>query len=144
MNGKDILYIEWTKIGMLQYVRKVNNKIYLVIEARFLEYSDVQSKSPLPVWCLCKNKIDLENYLSEDGSYTKKCCEILKHSYGEEDELKRIFPDKERRYMHLACLLSRNIPISICKAGDEFEASLNDAELILAKYLETYLINQDI
>ena len=143
MNGKDILYKEWIKIGTLQYAKEVNNKTYLVIEVRFLEYSDVQSRLPLPVWCLCKNKIDLENYLKEDGSYTKNCCEILKHSYGEEDELKRIFPDKEERYIHLASLLSRNIPISICKVGDEFEASLNEAEHILTSYMITELCNKD-
>ena len=143
MTYNNIFNNGWKKIGMFQYIKEVQKGIYIVIEERFLEYSDDKLGMSLPIWCLCRNKINLVEFLKEDGSYTEECSDILKHSYGKEEELKRIFPDKKERYLYLASLLSRNIPNNNCKISDEFKASLNEAERILTGYMETELISKD-
>lgn len=143
MDCNDIFNNGWKKIGMFQYVKEVQKGTYIIVEERFLEYSDNRYGLSYPIWYLCRNKINLGDFLKEDGTYTEECSSILKHSYGEEEELKRIFPDKEERYMHLAVLLSRNIPNNNCKISDEFKASLNEAEHILTSYMITELCNKD-
>ena len=143
MNYNKILSNGWIKSGVLQYIKESENLIYTVVEGRFLEYSNDDLGHSVPVWCICENVIDLSLYINETGTYTKECSELLKHTYGQEDELKRIFPNKDERYTHLAALISRNIPNRKCIVVNNIKSSLTDTDQFVFNYVSKHYMDKN-
>lgn len=115
----------WTKTDDLQYVKKIDDGIYKIAEARYAEDK----------YIVCKGKIIIKNWLDSDGNYDSDCAEIIKAYYESIDDFHKKWTDLDMREHVLAEMIFEEMPYF---ATDKYELCSEEAvEEKLQEYINT-------
>lgn len=115
----------WTKTDDLQYVKKIDDGIYKIVEARYAEDK----------YIVCKGKIVIKNWLDSDGNYDSDCVEIINTYYSSIDDFHKKWADLNMREQVLAEMIFEEVPYF---AADKYELCSEEAvEEKLQEYINT-------
>lgn len=115
----------WTKTDDLQYVKKIDDGIYKIVEARYAEDK----------YIVCKGKIVIKNWLDSDGNYDSDCVEVIKAYYESVDDFHKRWADLDMREHVLAEMIFEEMPYF---TTDKYELCSEEAvEEKLQEYINT-------
>lgn len=115
----------WTKTDDLQYVKKIDDGIYKIAEARYAEDK----------YIVCKGKIVIKNWLDSDGNYDSDCVEVIKAYYESVDDFHKRWADLDMREHVLAEMIFEEMPYF---TTDKYELCSEEAvEEKLQEYINT-------
>lgn len=115
----------WTKTDDLQYIKKIDDGIYKIVEARYAEGK----------YIVCKGKIVIKNWLDSDGNYDSDCVEIINAYYSSIDDFHKKWADLDMREQVLAEMIFEEAPYF---AADKYELCSEEAvKEKLQEYINT-------
>ena len=87
---------DWIQTDDLQYVRQVEEYVYELAEARYIGPADKDS------YLIVSDRIDIRDWLDDDGSYADDCVEIIKAFHSSIEAYEQAAKNADVGYQYLA------------------------------------------
>lgn len=126
VNVTETISNNWIKTDDLQYVKKVKDGVYKLVEARYAEDK----------YLVCRDKVVLSNWLDSDGKYDKDCEEIITAYYETVEEFENKHQEINYREQPLAEMIFQETPYY---RTDKWEiVSMEQVEERLKDYIKEF------